>query len=72
MESYWNVYYTLNTGLLATNTAVLVIQRILQYSSFITVRRRTAVIGCLGDADLLCDKAGMLDVTKERPSTKHK
>ena len=47
VESYWNAYYTFITGLSATNTTVPVIQCILQYSSFITVHSRAAVIGCM-------------------------
>jgi len=72
VESYWNAYYTFITGLSATNTTVPVIQCILQHSSFIMVHSRAAVIGCLGEGSFLCDMAVMLDVAKERPSTKHK
>jgi len=72
VESYWNAYYTFISGLLVTNTTVPVIRCILQYSSCIMVHRRAAVIGCLRDARFLRHKSAMLDVAKERPSTKHK
>jgi hypothetical protein len=71
-ESYWNADYTFITDLSATNTTLPVIQCILRYISFITVHSTAAVIGCLRDAGFVCDKAAMLDVAKERPSTKHK
>jgi len=66
------IYYTFITGLTATNTTLHAIQCILQHSTFITVHSGAAVIGCLGDAGFVCDTAAMLDVTKERASTKHK
>jgi hypothetical protein len=67
-ETYWNAYYTFITDLSATNTTLSVIQSILQYISFIT----SAVIGCPRDAGFLLDKTAMLNVAKERPSTKYK